>query len=230
LGSYAYAGQYQQSPVPREGGMVKEAWLSKRFESSLDIPTLMARNPMMVVQSYDCASKPKEHNDPTARLTLAIFKDHYELWNAWQKRVEFPEGQYLMKESAGLWNPAAILIEDKDAGQQHIQQLRKDTNLPVVAINPGNEDKGTRMMTETPQLEAGKLWLPEEAEWLSEFVTEVTTFTGSNKNQLDNQVDALSQFLRWVRQRLGYFKPVAPTEDAGGGGGGGVHTIGGYDG
>src|SRR5688572_3519477 len=55
LGSYGYAGQYQQQPVPREGGMFKLAWwpfvqqLPTRFDS--------------VLQSWDLSFKEGEGHD-----------------------------------------------------------------------------------------------------------------------------------------------------------------------
>lgn len=202
LGSYAYAGQYQQEPVPREGGLIKEKWLRNRFKCEMTYDELMRRNPLMVMQSADCSSKPKQHNDPTVWGTLAVFADRAEVWNVTKKRVEFPERQQTFKDLGNAWRPNGILIEDKDSGQSHIQQLEADPayKIPIIKIIP-DLDKFTRMAGESPFIEAGKLWLPEDADWVGDFVTELCTFNLGAAH--DDQVDMLSQFLNWLR-RFGY--------------------------
>lgn len=195
LGSYAVAGQFQQRPAPRGGGLIQEAWLANRFIER-------GRNPIRLVQSWDCASKPQEHNDPSACLTVAEFPDRFELWDVFVKRLEFPDLLRKAKELyAADWGgvqPSTVLIEDKDAGQQLIQTLRRDreTKLPVIAINPGSLDKETRLQAETPTIEAGRLWLPRTGAWVGAYVEELTQFPASAHK---DQVDATSQVLRWFR-------------------------------
>lgn len=212
LGSYAYAGQYQQRPVPREGGLIKERWLSNRFNCEMSPESLMKRNPIMVMQSADCASKPKESNDPTVIITAAIFSDRIELWDVKKKRMEFPEAQRLFRDLTIKWSPNGMLIEDKDSGQQHIQQLRADQNfkVPIKAILP-ETDKFTRMAAETPFIEAGQLWLPSEAEWVADYVTELCLFNLGAAH--DDQVDATSQLLKWYRDKFKTTILVGPNAE-----------------
>ena len=198
LGAYAYAGQYQQRPAPREGGLVRASWLANRYSSRGD-------NPIRIIQSWDCASKPKERNDPSVCLTLAEFGDRVELWDASVARTEFPDLLRRAKDLAGRWRPTVVLVEDKDAGQQLGQTLKreKDFRFPVAMVNPGQLDKFTRMSAETPLLEGGKFWLPDPtrmdgAKWVPAYVEEMTTFPSAPH---DDQVDATSQALAWLRNR-----------------------------
>jgi len=46
-------------------------------------------------------------------------------------------------------------------------------------------------------IEAGRVHLPTDAPWLAEFRSELLGFPNS---RFDDQVDALSQLLDWVRQ------------------------------
>ena len=196
LGPYASAGQMQQRPEPREGGIVKIAWFDKRFK-------VRGKNPIRVIQSWDCASKPAERNDPSACLTIAEFRDHYEFWHYAVRRVEFPDLCRFCKDRyAAEKDPTvnAVLIEDKDAGQQLIQQLRRDTKLPIIACNPGALDKLTRLDTETPIMEAGNCWLPEDAEWVDDYIAEITTIPGATH---DESGDTTSQALLWLRNKKG---------------------------
>lgn len=187
---HQYPGQAQQRPAPREGNIVKYAWFGNRFRER-------GKNPIRLIVSIDCASKAAERNDPTGAEVFAEFQDHIELWHAETGRREFPALVRWAKDLAAAWSPTAMLIEDKDAGQQLIQQLKADTRIPVIACNPGSVDKVTRMDAETPALESGKLWLPESEPWVAAFLAEVTTFPAAAH---DEMVDCLSQGLRYLRE------------------------------
>lgn len=189
LGDFATAGQLQQRPAPREGGIVKKAWLARRWKDR-------GAKPLRVVVSVDCASKAKKRNDPSAALVVAEFVDRFELWHYESDRMEFPALVPWAKDLCAAWKPNHVLIEDKDAGQQLIQQLRHDTKLPVVAANP-EADKATRLMTETGPMESGAVWLPADAPWVSAWVAEITAFPAAPH---DETADTLSQFLRWARE------------------------------
>ena len=75
---------YQQRPVPRGGSIVKEAWLAHRYRSH-------GAKPLGLIQSWDCASKPGERNDPSACVTLAGYQDRVEVWDVDVGRREFPD-------------------------------------------------------------------------------------------------------------------------------------------
>lgn len=187
---HAAPGQLQQRPAPREGALIKVAWLAHRYRVRGD-------NPRRIVLSIDCASKVKERNDPTAAGVFAEFADRTELWHVETGRREFPALVRWAKDLAAAWCPTEVLIEDKDAGQQLIQQLRADTALPVIACQPGGLDKLTRMDAECGALEAGKLWLPESEPWVAAYVAELTTFPAATH---DDQVDMTSQALKRIRE------------------------------
>lgn len=191
LGSWAYASQHLQDPKPREGGVVKDAWLANRFR-------MRGQDPGLILQSWDCASKPKERNDPSACLTLAVFHDHIEAWDYDCKRREYPDLVRAAKDNYAEYRPNAVLIEDKDAGQQLIQTLRRDTKIPVIACDPGSLDKMTRLDAETPFIEAGNFWLPDDAEWVAPFIRELTSVPVAAH---DESADTVSQALRWLRFR-----------------------------
>ncbi|MFZ3324539.1 MAG: terminase, partial [Methylocella sp.] len=57
LGTYNFAGQYQQTPAPAGGGMVKDAWF-RRYE-----PDALPARFDQIIQSWDTANKPTELAD-----------------------------------------------------------------------------------------------------------------------------------------------------------------------
>src|SRR6202045_3213360 len=66
IGEYNFAGQYQQSPAPLGGGLVKEAWLKRYGEH--ERPERFER----IVQSWDTANKATELSDFSVCTTWGI--------------------------------------------------------------------------------------------------------------------------------------------------------------
>ncbi|BGI52071.1 MAG: phage terminase large subunit [Candidatus Hamiltonella defensa (Ceratovacuna japonica)] len=195
LGTYGFSGQYQQEPVPAEGGMIKKPWVH-RYKTP-------PAHPVRIVQSWDTAYKPNQINDPSVCTTWAETRLAYYLLEVWRDRVEYPRLKSAVKSLAEKWHPNAILIEDKASGQSLIQELKASTPLPIIAITP-EQDKLTRMSAQSAQFEAGKVFIPDSAAWLLDFEKELFTFPLAEH---DDQIDSTSQFLGWVshqQQSYGY--------------------------
>ena len=92
------------------------------------------------------------------------------------------------------FQPDALLIEDKGSGTALIQELATAGSPFPIPIDPKG-DKEMRMHVQAAKIEAGQIYLPREASWLSEFLLEVLAFP---RGRHDDQVDSLSQFLGWV--------------------------------
>lgn len=190
LGSSAFAAQYQQAPVDESGAMIKLHW----FRRYRQVPP-QAR----ILQSWDTGVKTGAANDPSACLTFALAEGEIYLIEALTVRAEYPQLRKLILEQAMKYDPHAILIEDKASGQSLLQDLRRETHLPLVAVMPKG-DKAMRMARATVLLEAGKVWLPDYANWLPGFEEEIARFPGG---RYDDQVDALSQALYYLREHDG---------------------------
>ena len=95
------------------------------------------------------------------------------------------------------WHPNQILVEDKASGQSLIQELRWESRLPIIPIKV-DSDKRARAEAVTPLIEAGKVFLPEGAPWLTDFVDEMAAFpTGVH----DDAVDSTTQALNYIRHQ-----------------------------
>lgn len=189
LGSYGYAAQYQQRPAPLGGGMVKIDW----FKEYGVVPA--SEHIIRIVQSWDTAQKAKELNDPTVCTTWAETASGYYLLDVFRERLQYPDLKRSVMQLAAKYSPSVILIEDKSSGTSLIQDLHRDTALPVIAIMP-TVDKVTRLATVAPSIEAGSVYLPTEGAWLHDFMQEFLSFPNSVH---DDQVDSVSQFLNWIR-------------------------------
>jgi predicted phage terminase large subunit-like protein len=78
------------------------------------------------------------------------------LLHAYRARLEFPQLKQKVRDFATEWKPSAILVEDKASGQSLIQELQRETNVPIIPVKV-DKDKITRAAAVTPLIEAGKV-------------------------------------------------------------------------
>lgn len=147
------------------------------------------------VHSWDTAFKTGEETDFTAGAQAVECDTGIYLTGMFKQRVAFPELKRVVRGLYDLERPDVVLVEDKASGQSLIQELRKDGNVPVLAIKV-DRDKVTRAHAAAPSVEAGNVWLPENAPWVYDFVEECAGFPNLEH---DDQVDALTQLINWVR-------------------------------
>jgi predicted phage terminase large subunit-like protein len=187
LGSYDFAAQFQQNPVPLGGGLIKWDWF--RF---YDAPPERQEEDF-VTQSWDTASKADEINDYSVCTTwLRRGEDHY-LLDVSRSRLEYPYLKQHITDLAKRHQADAVLIEDKGSGIQLIQDLQHEGQVRPIGIIP-QQDKVTRMSGQSAKIEAGYVLLPEKAGWLDDFQVEILQFP---RGRHDDQVDSLSQYLAW---------------------------------
>lgn len=191
LGSYAFAAQYQQRPVPEEGGMVKWEW----FVFYRNPPEKSSED--QIVQSWDTACKAGVDNDYSVCTTWLMRKNQFYLINVYRAQLEYPDLLSKIKTKAKYFKADRVIIEDKGAGTSVIQDLKKSSDLAIVKFEP-KVDKKTRLYTVTNVIEAGKVLLPKEASWLDLFRHELLKFP---RGKHDDQVDSFSQFLQWAKDR-----------------------------
>jgi len=188
LGEYNFAGQYQQSPRPHGGGMVKEAWFATYTDAT--VPRVFER----VVQSWDTASKATELSDYSVCTTWgATEQDEYYLLDVYRAKLEYPDLKRSVREQHARWKARTILIEEKASGIQLIQDLRYE-GLECVTPYVPQAEKVMRMLAQTPAIEQGRVYLPEVAHWRADYIRELTSFP---KAKHDDQADSTAQALEW---------------------------------
>jgi predicted phage terminase large subunit-like protein len=193
VGGAAWASLYQQRPAAAEGAIFKREWW--RYYTSATLPARFET----VILSLDTAYKTGSTNDYSVAVIVGVAENGYYLLDCWRKRAEFPDLKRAIDMLALKWNPDRVLIEDKGSGTSVVQELRNG-RLAVTPIKV-DSDKVTRATAITPMVEAGKVFLPEGASWLANFIEEISSFPAAPH---DDQVDALSQALNFVREDGGY--------------------------
>ncbi|MDX2073467.1 MAG: phage terminase large subunit [Alphaproteobacteria bacterium] len=201
LGAQAFSAQYQQQPLPEEGGMLKRPWLRRHnipspLEGEGRVGGGEERHHERIVQSWDTAIKAENHHDASVCLTFVESGNVAHLIDARVERLEYPELKRRVRELAEKFKPHAILVEDKASGQQLLQDLKRETSLPLVAVQ-SSANKVTRFAAVSAMIEAGRLSLPHNAPWLAAFEQEILEFPHGKH---DDQVDALTQYLDFLRK------------------------------
>jgi predicted phage terminase large subunit-like protein len=192
LGSYAYAGQFQQRPAPRAGGLFKRHWWRRygAFDRS------QARQ---VIQVWDTAFKERTSADYSVCSTWARTPEGAYVLDVVRERLEFPDLKRLARDLFNRWRPSVVLVEDKASGQSLAQELSRPAEhdparnpcLPVVAVKV-EQDKVSRAAAVTPYVESGMVHLPESAPWVADWIEEHAVFPNG---AYDDQVDTTSMAL-----------------------------------
>ncbi len=97
-------------------------------------------------------------------------------------RFEYPDLRRRVLELHRKWrgycSAYSLLIENKGSGMGLIQDLKRD-QVHAIPINP-ESDKVMRMNNQTSRIEAGAVFLPQQAAWLEDFRREISAFPGGS--------------------------------------------------
>jgi predicted phage terminase large subunit-like protein len=194
MGSIAFSAQYQQEPVPASGNMIRREWL-KTYD-----PVQLDRKRGRIIQSWDTAGKDNPDNDWSVCVTALVVDRRIYLLDVSRARLTFPDLRVRAISLARDHRAQVLLIEDQSSGTQLIQTLRSEAprGVPEPIGRRPDRDKLSRVAGVSAMIEAGQLFLPQEAAWLAEFCSELLGFPNARH---DDQVDALAQLMTWVRDR-----------------------------
>ena len=193
MGSYAIAGQYQQRPAPRGGGLLKRNW----FTIEKVLPLGIKRG----VRWWDLAASVKSAKNARPDYTVGLLMFAVADGTFWIVDVERFQGTPLtveqtIKRTAITDNNVydririmTVIPEDPGAGGKFTAD-RFVSLLAGFSVKKERETKSKELRLDPviSQAEAGKIKLLKGL-WNEPFLDEVTTFpSGEN----DDQVDALS--------------------------------------
>lgn len=185
LGSYLFNAQYQQQPVPPGGNMIRWHWFP-RYGHGLE------RGPDdYIAQSWDTASSASEMADYSVCTTWLVRGDTYYLLDVFRERLEYPDLKRKVIELYHRYRPESLFIEEKGLGIGLVQELTYTHSIYPIGLIP-QDDKVVRASRRSGMIEAGRVFLPEDAPWLGDFQQEVLAFPHGRH---DDQVDSMVQFL-----------------------------------
>ncbi len=179
-----HASQYGQSPLTDEGMIFKES----------DFPclTIIPDKFLHVYQSWDTAFKTGLENSRSVCITFAqLPSKKFLILDVFKGHLDFNNLKMWAKDLFKLYKPEKVFIEDKASGQSIIQELRRETLIPVEALKV-DTDKLSKAWASSGYVENGYILVPDEAAWKSEFFDELTRFP---EYKYDDQVDAFTNFV-----------------------------------
>jgi predicted phage terminase large subunit-like protein len=186
MGPIAFSAQYQQSPIPPGGTIIKQNWLT-RYD-------YIGHKPGdRIVMSWDIALSEAETGDYSACVVLLIRNEVFYVLEVIRGRFPFDTLKRKVMEVKRRYGSSTLLIEDSPISRGLIQSLREQS-INVTPYKP-DTDKRARVIAQTDLFAGGSVRLPQQAEWLEGFVGELLAFPARH----DDQVDALTQGLAWGR-------------------------------
>ena len=215
LGSMNYAAQYQQSPVPADGGIFKAQWI-RYFDEQDNAYILHSPNGDRSVMKADCwrftvidlAISSKQTADYTVIQTWDVTpQNDLLLIDQIRDRIDNPAQQRIIRQVYLNLRPRFVKVETVGYQLAMFQQLRdepievegKRISVPVREYRP-IKDKVSRASTAAIQMENGKMYFRQGAIYLSDLIPEILTFP---KAAHDDQIDDLGMAADEVVQPRG---------------------------
>ena len=189
LGSYAVAGQFQQRPSPRAGGVFKRHW----FEI---VPAAPAKR--RTVRGWDLAATKgtpgASGSGPafTAGVKLSEADGVYYVEHVVRERGSPADVERLIRHTAQQDGEAVKISIPQDPGQAAKSQVQSFAKLLTgynVRFSPETGDKLQRALPVSAQAEVGNIKVVA-GPWNEDFLSEVALFPGGT---FKDQVDALSR-------------------------------------
>ena len=220
LGPWAAAGQLQQRPEPKGGGIIKREWWQP-WEAQ-NYP-----NMDLIIATLDTAYTTKTENDPSALTVWGIFTNDstvqaphhamtrdgarvdYErmytetspkvmLMYAWQGRYELHDLVLKVADTCRSMKVDTLLIENKAAGHSVAQEIRRMYGFErfgVHMFDPKSQDKLARLYSVQHLFAEGLVYAPIK-QWAEMVITQVGQFP---KGKHDDLVDTVSMAMRHLR-------------------------------
>jgi predicted phage terminase large subunit-like protein len=188
MGPIAFSAQYQQSPMPPGGRIIKRKWLTTYDE----VPPQRGDR---IIMSWDIALSETESGDYSACVVLLRRGEVFYILEVVRGRFPFDTLKQKVMEVKRRYASPTLLIEDSPISRGLIQNLM-DKSINVTPYKP-ETDKRARVIAQSDLFAGGSVRFPRRAAWLEEFTSELLAFPGRH----DDQVDALTQGLAWGRVR-----------------------------
>ena len=197
VGPATWASLYQQRPTPVGGGMFKRDWF--QYWSSTQVGDErfyrlgshhVSADELWTFSTMDVAYVRNKRSDYTVIATWGVAPTDPAsliLLDLERKRVEHADHAPLVLKTWQNHRPAWVGIEKQNATLSLFDEVQRQ-GVVVRWLKP-DKNKIARAETAAGLMEAGRVWLPEHADWLPDFQDEVLTFPVAKH---DDMVDVLA--------------------------------------
>lgn len=196
VGSYFWAGQWQQRPAPEGGGEFKREWLQNYFDE------IDSEKTFYCVQSWDTAYRETDDAAYSVCVTsLVDIEGNYYIIDIFRERLDYPNLRRNIEIQYNKYSDIIdlVLIEDQASGQSLIPDMRITyPNITVKGIKTNDGGKLFRARRVTPLFESGRVFLKKNSGWIVDYIDELLNFP---KGRYADQVDATSQALAFLKQK-----------------------------
>jgi len=206
LGPYSFSAEYQQSPSPAEGGILKKKWFKI-------IPAVLDSDIVQVVRYWDLAMSEKKSADYTAGLKLAeLANGEAVILDVARGKVELADLPKFLKATM-LKDGKSVRqgFENKGYMTRAIQQVVKDAELRQYSIK-GYDVEGDKLTRLLPAAARASLEMIHllEGYWNDDFLDEATSFpNGAHDDQIDGLSGAWNMLGDKPKKRTGKKKRYA---------------------
>jgi len=211
LGPYAYAGQFQQDPAPRGGGIIRtEWWQPWDKETAEENGCVPEKYPGFeyILAALDTALTEKEENDPSAMTIWGIWRDpngnpNIFLMYAWAERYQIHDLARRVGEDCKRFNVDRVIIENKAAGHSVSQELVRlfgPSEFGIELVDPRtgfirSPDKVARLQSVVYLFSEGLVYAPDKS-WADDVIKQCATVPRSVHDDLADTVSLALLYLR----------------------------------
>ena len=230
LGEHTFAGQYQQRPEPRGGGLFKRSYW-RQWDMDPQRPKFPKAH--YIVASLDGAFTEKKQNDPcgftvwaaftdlegnACAITMTAWRKHLKLngtcrakrkdekWIEYKAETEAEWGliQWLGYECTRWGGVDKLLIENKanghDVATELVRQFPTWAKSMVQLVDPGQNDKWARALRVQSVFAEGLIYTLDPKLGRQWVKTLVDELAIFPRGRFDDQVDSVTQALWWLRK------------------------------
>lgn len=197
--SFSWAGQYQQRPTSREGGLFKREWFVDQIIEAAPPGTVWVRH-------WDLAATKKGQGARTAGVKLGRTPDgRFIVGHVIKDRWDGGTVRRIIKATAETDGKQVTISLPQDPGQAGKVQAQDFVaafaGYKVIA-EPESGDKFTRAEPFAAQCAAGNVYLLKHDGWNQDYIDELCAFPGAVlKDQVDASSGAFGQLLK-IKQPL----------------------------
>lgn len=207
LGTFAYSAQYQQDPIPAEGGIFNMGWFQRYWPQDLPYPRAWDDSCISIDMNF--GSNKKDVNEVSWVVATAWCRvgARFYLLDMIRGQWKYVESKRQILAFIKLWRMIwSIYVENKANGPAIMDDLMETEGMAgIIPIDPKDwgGDKKSRAYSVTPICEALNVFLPDElspvgVRIMNAVLKELGEFPMGSTNDI---VDSITQALNKMRSR-----------------------------